>query len=352
MNDEPASSSSRVANELPPDNALQHDEAPTAAQIKERRKKNREMFNKKRGQLLDDLLYNLDVLVYAQLSAIYYMDCSFLRFLIRALVHFVLLTPKPATFAQPPDQQPFVGAVLGMNFICIALHLWLSPATGTEATRGYLHGGMAMDFIGQKGPTSRVVLVLLDMLVLALQLVHLTAHISRKRLKDGASATATTTTTSTQAQQTAPTPSRGQDLDSEERGIRHSAELEQQDDIEMQTLNPSGSHSSIPTSGIPTSATTAETEASASASAEATTPPNSRAALLSPTPPPQTDIHIFEAFHSGQIVLADLNLWQCVKEQFWAYQKSSAAQREARTAGYRAQLTSRLFDMGIARFAR
>jgi hypothetical protein len=32
------------------------------------------MFNKKRVHLLDDLIYNLDLLVYAQLSAIYYME--------------------------------------------------------------------------------------------------------------------------------------------------------------------------------------------------------------------------------------------------------------------------------------
>lgn len=78
MNDEPgssaaAASSSRVAFDLPTDGA-QQDGAPTAAQIQERRKNNRDMFNKKRGQLLDDLIYNLDMLVYAQLSAIYYME--------------------------------------------------------------------------------------------------------------------------------------------------------------------------------------------------------------------------------------------------------------------------------------
>lgn len=91
-----------------------------------------------------------------------------------------------------------------------------------------------MDFIGQKGPVSRLVLVLFDSLVMALQFVHLTAHINRKRLKDGAAS-------ATAAPQVAtPAPSAGQDLDSEERGVRHSTELEQQNDIEMQTLNPSG----------------------------------------------------------------------------------------------------------------
>lgn len=72
MNDVDAiASSSRAVNSSLHD---AQDGAPTAAQIEKRRKENREMFNKKRGQLLDDLIYNLDILVYAQLSAIYYME--------------------------------------------------------------------------------------------------------------------------------------------------------------------------------------------------------------------------------------------------------------------------------------
>lgn len=252
--------------------------------------------------------------------------------MLRSLVQFVLLTPKPPTFVQPPDQQPFVGAILGANMLCIALHIWFIPATGTEATRGYLHGGLAMDFIGQKGPSSRITLVLFDLLVMALQFVHLTAHITRKRLKDNATAAATPST-----QQT-PAPSTGQDLDSEERGVRHSTELEQQDDIEMQTLNPSGHTRNAATS---TAADDDDNDES-----------NEREALISSAPPPRTDIHIFDSFHSGQIVLADLNIWKTVREQFWAYQKSTVEQRDARRASYRAQLTSRLMDFGIARLSR
>ena len=250
--------------------------------------------------------------------------------MLRSLVQFVLLTPKPPTFVQPPDQQPFVSAVLGANLLCIALHIWFNPATGTEATRGYLHGGLAMDFIGQKGPASRITLVLFDLLVMALQFVHLTAHITRKRLKDGAVPAAAA---APQTQQT-PAPSTGQDLDSEERGVRHSTELEQQDDIEMQTLNPSGNTERV-------TAVTYEDDDT-----------NERDALLASAPPPRTDIHIFDSFHSGQIVLADLNVWKTIREQFWAYQKSTVEQRDARRASYRAQLTSRLMDFGIARLNR
>jgi hypothetical protein len=252
--------------------------------------------------------------------------------MLRSLVQFVLLTPKPPTFVQPPDQQPFVGAVLLTNLLCIFLHLWFIPAAGTEATRGYLHGGLAMDFIGQKGPASRFTLVFFDLLVMALQFVHLTAHITRKRLKDGGAVA-----TVPQTQQAQPPPSTAQDLDDEERGVRRSAELEQQEDFEMQTLQSSGHAAN--------SATTTITN-------EEDDETNEREALLAPPPPQRTDIHVFDSFHSGQIVLADLNIWKTTREQFWADQKVTGEQREAQRAGYRAQLTSALLGFGVARLGR
>ena len=72
MNDE-ASSSDRAGPSGHHDTNIE-DVAHTPAQITARRKKNRENFNKRRGELLDDLLRNIDLLVYAELSAIYYME--------------------------------------------------------------------------------------------------------------------------------------------------------------------------------------------------------------------------------------------------------------------------------------
>lgn len=67
-------SSSAGANRQHGDERQEQVRTPTAAELSERRKKNRQMFNKKRGELLDDLLRSLDILVYAELSAIYYME--------------------------------------------------------------------------------------------------------------------------------------------------------------------------------------------------------------------------------------------------------------------------------------
>lgn len=74
MNDEPSSS----AQPAPPPQddipAQLPDALPSAKQIGERKKKNRENFNKRRGELLDDLIRGVDLLVYAELSTIYYME--------------------------------------------------------------------------------------------------------------------------------------------------------------------------------------------------------------------------------------------------------------------------------------
>lgn len=75
MNDEPSSSAPPPSSSYQRHDAPHPPELPTAAEVAEKRKKNRDIFNKKRGDLLDDLLRNLDILIYAELSTIYYMEC-------------------------------------------------------------------------------------------------------------------------------------------------------------------------------------------------------------------------------------------------------------------------------------
>lgn len=74
MNDESQPSSSAAAARHGEKRGGAPETAPTAVELADRRKKSRRMFNRKRGELLDDLLRNLDILVYAHLSAIYYME--------------------------------------------------------------------------------------------------------------------------------------------------------------------------------------------------------------------------------------------------------------------------------------
>jgi len=259
----------------------------------DRRSRNRRAFNKKRESFLADLMRSIDMLVYAELSAIYYMDCSFLRLVVRALVQFVLLTPKSAIFPEPPQNRP-IGIIFGSNILCILLHMLLSAPQASEATRGYLHGGLAMDFIGQKGPSSKLHLVFLDFLVLGLQLVNLGVLLIRQKAKEASeSPTATPACTTTPV-----TAAPAQTLEFEERG-QHSSD-HQPVDIELQNMNTNGR-------GEPTNEETSSSE-------------RERETLLaSSTSSRASDSHIFDAFNSGEIMIADLNLPAMIVGQFLDY---------------------------------
>ena len=172
-----------------------------------------------------------------------------------------------------------------------------------------------MDFIGQKGPSSKMYLVVLDLLVLGLQLTHMSAAMARRRARDAANVT-TPPAVGGAPQPVSSAPPAGvvQDIEAEERGMHRA-------DIEMQTLDSSGIASLEPASSNPVLESTA----------------------------PRSDAHIFDAFNSGQIVLADLELWKHIKEQWHmvkdmrANAEASQYQTQARTL--RAELAGSLLRM-------
>jgi hypothetical protein len=187
----------------------------------------------------------------------------------------------------------------------------LGRPEASEATRGYLHGGLAMDFVGQKGPTSKLHLFLLDCLILILQLVHLAAMLTRLRLKE-------------QTSTTVPPPAAVQDHDFEERGQHRSDN--QPVDQELHTLNPSDNNAP------------GEEESTAQPDQEA----DERQSLLDSTAP-RSDSHIFDAFNSGEIIVADLNLFHVIKSQLKEMRDpvQATAASTATTAGLRARLADR-----------
>jgi hypothetical protein len=100
-----------------------------------------------------------------------------------------------------------------------------------------MHGGLVIDFIGQKPPTSRIYYLLADFAILAIQCLMLTVHTERERLR---------LTLKTfrplipdVAQEMGPTL---EDLDAEERGVSRdmpgSLPVNETEDIELQPLRP------------------------------------------------------------------------------------------------------------------
>ncbi|KAF2666751.1 hypothetical protein BT63DRAFT_427173 [Microthyrium microscopicum] len=91
------------------------------------------------------------------------------------------LLSKPETTAQDPVHVYFL-YVLASNALCLLWRIIFTPPIPGEATRGYLHGGILLDFVGQTGPASRLELVAHDLLVLILQLASVAAIRKRASL--------------------------------------------------------------------------------------------------------------------------------------------------------------------------
>ncbi|KAF2818725.1 DUF1746-domain-containing protein [Ophiobolus disseminans] len=241
MNDEAESSGAaqrhgHVPPELAdPQDAMLDSDAHEVQRLKEQLVKERRLDAKrKRIRMLNDLLRELDLVVYMQLITIYHLDCSFFWLAVRAFIHGSLLTPVADPVGERPadEPKPFLPLVLFSFFANFLLHqLYLAPSAG-EDTRGYLHGGLMIDFIGQQGPTSKWKLGALDMCILVLQLVMVSVHVKRRELKKklariSAGATATTqadAAASDAADDTAESTAndnaaREQDADNEERGV-------------------------------------------------------------------------------------------------------------------------------------
>ncbi|KAF1964732.1 DUF1746-domain-containing protein [Bimuria novae-zelandiae CBS 107.79] len=204
---------------------LDHEEV--IAQRERRAKERRLDAKRKRVVFLDHLLRELDTLVFLELIALYHLDCSFFWFVVRAIIHGSLLTPLPdmGLHRQHDEHKPFLPLILFCFAVNFLLHLTYPTPSAGEDTRGYLHGGLMIDFIGQQGPTSKWKLAGLDTCILLLQLVMVSVHVKRRQAKKTvAQISAGSTETSDAQGESAEQPvesdvAREQDADAEERGI-------------------------------------------------------------------------------------------------------------------------------------
>ncbi|KAH9902227.1 DUF1746-domain-containing protein [Xylariomycetidae sp. FL2044] len=192
----------------------------------------------KKLQLMSHLSLNLDTLVYAEL-------CSFFRLLIRWVTQSLFVSPKSGdTILIIPNYH--VSAIASTNILCVFLHLISGVAQASEASRGYLHGGLLIDFIGQKPPSSRFTLILLDIVVIGLQCFMLTINMEKERVRTVLKPPRPNSTTSENAEPSTTT----QDLDAEERGVlRGAPRIEETTDIEMRSFGDDAEDGAIDSEG-------------------------------------------------------------------------------------------------------
>lgn len=102
--------------------------------------------------------------------------------------------------------------------LCAFLHIVAIHPSAGEETRGYLHGGLFIDFVGQKAPVSRIRLVMFDFLIMLIHLIMLGLILERVRTD-----VKRESTQDDESQATSPGAEDGtnpeQDLDAEERGV-------------------------------------------------------------------------------------------------------------------------------------
>ncbi|KAJ6789868.1 hypothetical protein PWT90_11117 [Aphanocladium album] len=196
---------------------------------------------KKKLVFLTHLLKSLDLVVFAELSALYYMECSMFRFLLRAFGQYLYLSPKDEAFPVAlTATRLHVLLVVAPNVICMLLHIFASLPVGLEDQRGYQHGGLVIDFIGQKPSTSRIYYLLSDVFLLVLQCVMLTIHTEREQMR------VRLKTFRPLAEDLAQQAAAGRtirELDEEERGVSAMMDEEAGDeavDVEMRLLNQDG----------------------------------------------------------------------------------------------------------------
>lgn len=149
-------------------------------------------------------------------------SCSIVLFAIRAIVELIFFTPKAPPF-EPTRSQPFVGAIIGSNLICMLFHAFLVRPEAGEETRGYLHGGLFIDFIGQS-PVSIYQLLSFDLLIFIIDFIMLGLIIERVKTNGTPTPAPTMPNPNPPADTPADTSpnaedSQPQDHDAEERGV-------------------------------------------------------------------------------------------------------------------------------------
>ncbi|KIW19728.1 hypothetical protein PV08_00302 [Exophiala spinifera] len=170
-----------------------------------------------KNDYLRSLLRTLDAVIFLQIGITYLSDNLTLLLILRAISQVVHVQYRPTGLQLAP--------AVFVSVVCIVTHL-LWTQSGTKHT----HGGLIIDFVGEL-PPSKWRLLLLDVVVLALQLVMLVVG-HQKQLALGHA----------QPQPDTPPP---QDIEAEEEGRLVSNVQERQtggeeEGIELQSLLPNG----------------------------------------------------------------------------------------------------------------
>lgn len=220
-------------------------------------------------------------------------SCSVILFAIRAIIQLIFFTPKASPF-DPTRNQPFIGAIFASNLFCMLSHNFFAHPYAGEETRGYLHGGLFIDFIGQKAPVSVARLLALDTLILVLNFVMLGLILERVRTSEGMSSSSSS---SADAQAREQDESPRQDHDSEERGVLRHHQTSDGNEVELDDLGGNETH--------PRNSIDDQLERTDLLTGPSESPPNTA-----------KDAHFLDTFAAGEAVIMHMGFVDVIHDQW------------------------------------
>lgn len=141
---------------------------------------NASVLYKRKKFFLQDLRKLTGTLGYVMAAFVYLRDLSFMSFVARTMVQHFLSDPFPSqvhlsgldTEAQN-EARAYVKLVfiLAVNGFAMLFHFFNGPSLAGVGLDGLLHGGLSVQFIGERPATSVVELLILDVAVLTVQLL-------------------------------------------------------------------------------------------------------------------------------------------------------------------------------------
>lgn len=140
---------------------------------------NASVLYKRKKFFLEDLRLSVKFLGFIFIGLIYLRDLSFLRLVLRAFTQYSISNPYPAPHMRVSISEEskraltkflLVGVIAG-NIFCFATHLIFGSYRVSPYPDGFLHGGMTIQFIGERLPYTKLELLVFDVSVFFVQII-------------------------------------------------------------------------------------------------------------------------------------------------------------------------------------
>ncbi|KAI3402763.2 hypothetical protein KGF56_004437 [Candida oxycetoniae] len=154
---------------------------------------NSSVLYKRKKFFLNNLRESIQVIEIVLMVILYLRDLSFFKLLIRLSIHLSIshINPQIPTLHLSAQHKEAIikislrGIIFG-NLFCIICHLIFGAYSHSVNTDAFLHGGITIQFIGERYPYSRFELIALDLCIFATQLVfhHLVGVVDDSKVLD------------------------------------------------------------------------------------------------------------------------------------------------------------------------